>query len=402
MKQRALAYQTGWTLAEMMVSVLCFALAGGAIFLLLNSGMILYAKNMSVNTGHEDTRRSINRLLRDIHASVSVPQLIDGFNADGSLQVHSGTTSAAGVAFQLVSQGPNYVWQDPNSQILIMIYDGGSKPTAGQRLIIPLFGIEADITKSTAALSSGHSNIFLTDAAGNVVDQTTVRGKSPAGQAKSSNSSTSGGSSVYAITYYTERVAYIVQNSQLKIYYRRYLGANSSGTGGTFTWVSPVPIDGDSTNMNPSNWRTTGVVVARDITSSTPFSPQWSTTAGVASISVTTGGSNYPSATTVTVAGGGGSGAAATASVSNGVITGVTVTNTGSGYTSAPTVTFTGGSGSGAAALASFTTTPTTDDRYVHVQITATDPTFSNRKLATTSSLVDSAIPYRSRLCSIQ
>jgi hypothetical protein len=42
------------------------------------------------------------------------------------------------------------------------------------------------------------------------------------------------------------------------------------------------------------------------------------------------------------------------------------------------------------------------DDRYVHVQIAAADPTFSNRKLATTSSLVDAAIPYRSRLCSIQ
>jgi hypothetical protein len=402
MKRRALVYQRGWTIAEMMVSVLCFAVVGGIVFLLLNSGMILYAKIMSVNTAHQDTRRSINRLLRDIHAAVSVPQLIDGFNSNGSLQVHSGTTAAAGVAFQFVSQGPNYVWQDPNSTSLIMIYDGGSKPVSGQRLIIPLFGIEADITKSTASGTSNHSNIFLTDAAGQVVDQTTVRGKSPQGHDKNSTSNTSGGSLVYAITYYTERMAYIVQNTQLKLYYRRYLGANSSGNNGTWTWVSAQPKDGDSTNMNPSNWDTTGVVIARDITSPTPFSPQWSNSAGVASIAVTTGGSNYPGSTTVTISGGGGSGATATATISSGAITGVTVTNAGSGYTSTPGVSFSGGSGSGAAATASLNSSPATDDRYVHVQITATDPTFSNRQLAATSSLVDAAIPYRSRLCSIQ
>ena len=401
MKRRALLHRAGFTLAEIMVSVLCFALAGGIVFMLLNSGMILYAKNMSVNTAHQDTRRSINRLLRDIHASVSVPQLINGFNADGSLQVHSGNTSAAGVAFQLVSQGPNYVWQDPNSASLIMIYDGGSKPTSGQRLIIPLFGIEADITKSTASGTSNHTNLFLTDAAGQVVDQTTTRGNSPTGQGKSSTTSKNG-NLVYAITYYTERVAYIVQNTQLKLYYRRYLGANSSGTGGTWTWVSPQPKDGDSTNMNPSNWDSNGVVIARDITSATPFSPQGSNTAGVAAVTVSSGGSNYNASTTVTITGGGGTGATATATISNKVITGVTVTNAGSGYTWAPTVAFSGGPGSGAVALVSLTNALAIDDRYVHVQITATDPTFSNRKLAATSSLVDAAIPYRSRLCAIQ
>src|ERR1041385_9156356 len=105
MKRRAPSQKAGFTLIEMMVSVLCFALAGGIVFLLLNSGMILYAKNMSVNTAHETTRRAINRLQRDIHASVSVPQLIDGINADGSLQLHtSNTTSAAGVAFSLFTQ----------------------------------------------------------------------------------------------------------------------------------------------------------------------------------------------------------------------------------------------------------------------------------------------------------
>ena len=62
---------------------------------------------------------------------------------------------------------------------------------------------------------------------------------------------------------------------------------------------------------------------------------------GVASVTITDGGSGYTSAPTVTfgAAPSGGTTAAGTAVVPSGV-TSVTVTNGGSGYTSAPTVTF--------------------------------------------------------------
>jgi hypothetical protein len=390
MKQGALFRDGGFTLAETMVSLACFAGAAGIIVLLLNTGMVLYAKNMSVNTAHEDTRRSINRIVRDLHAAVSVPQLIDGFNADGTLQVHtSNTTSAPGVAFQLVANGPNYIWKDPTAANQIMIYDNGTLPTGGQRLIIPLWGIEANISKSVGAGTSNHSNLWLIDAQGSVIDQTATAGKALVGQGKNSNSPKNA-NWAYAICYYTDRVAYFVQNSQLRLYYLRYTGASSSGTNGIWKWV------------NPSNNDINGVVVARHITSATPFSAVWSNTAGVAGVNVTAGGSNYPASTTVSIVGGGGTGATAVASVSGKAITGVTVTNPGSGYTSMPSVTFSGGSGSGAAATVSLTTAPATDDRYIHVQLTATDPTFSNRNYLVTSSLVDVDIPYRSRICSVQ
>jgi prepilin-type N-terminal cleavage/methylation domain-containing protein len=399
MKKRSLCHDCGFTLIEMMVAVLCFALAGGMIFLILNSGMILYAKNMSVNTAHQDTRRAVNRLLRDIHASVSVPQLIDGFNADGSLQVHtSNITGAAGVAFQLVALGPTYIWKDPTAANLIMIYDGGVKPISGQRLIVPLWGIETEITKTTAAGTSGHSNVFLMDAAGNIVDQTNTAGKAPQGQGKSSNTK-NGNNDVYAICYYTDRIAYLVQNGQLRLYYRRYVNANSSGTNGTWQWLNPTNFDSTGTVVTGD---TNGITIARDITSATPFSAVWSNTAGVAGVNMTTGGSNYPNSTTVTISGGGGSGATGTAIIAGKVITGVNITNAGSGYTSIPSVSFSGGSGSGAAGTVSLTNSPTTDDRYVHVQITATDPTFNNRNYKATSSLADADMPYRSRLCSVQ
>jgi FtsP/CotA-like multicopper oxidase with cupredoxin domain len=75
----------------------------------------------------------------------------------------------------------------------------------------------------------------------------------------------------------------------------------------------------------------------------------------VTDVVVTTPGTGYTSAPTVTFTGGGATGAAAATAKVNlatGVVTGVSITSQGFGYTSAPTVAFTGGGGSGAAATA--------------------------------------------------
>ncbi len=63
----------------------------------------------------------------------------------------------------------------------------------------------------------------------------------------------------------------------------------------------------------------------------------------VKSVTVSTGGTNYTVAPTVTLTGGGGTGAKATATVSSGRVTAVYITDMGTGYTSAPTISFTGG-----------------------------------------------------------
>ena len=87
---------------------------------------------------------------------------------------------------------------------------------------------------------------------------------------------------------------------------------------------------------------------------SVPANP--STAAGaLARVIITSGGSGYTSAPTVSFTGGGGTGATATAILSGGAVTGLVLGAGGSGYTSAPTVGFTGGGGSGAAAIAALT-----------------------------------------------
>jgi len=73
---------------------------------------------------------------------------------------------------------------------------------------------------------------------------------------------------------------------------------------------------------------------------------------------ITNGGSGYPtSGLGITITGGGGAGATATLNVSAGVITSITLTNAGANYTSPPTFTLTGNNGGTGAAIA-FTLLP--------------------------------------------
>lgn len=79
----------------------------------------------------------------------------------------------------------------------------------------------------------------------------------------------------------------------------------------------------------------------------------------VAGINITSGGSGYTSAPTVTISGGGGTGATAKANLAGGAVASIVITNPGSGFTSAPTVSFSGGGGAGAAATAVVSTAST-------------------------------------------
>jgi hypothetical protein len=179
----------------MAVSVGVLGLLGVTFFQVLQSGLILSAKNTAVNAAHEEARIGVLRLTRDIHAAISVPQLRDnGFTVISSDPVSGVPPTAAGVSFQNVASGPNFVWKDPGAANLIMIKDNPDKPVEGMRLIIPFFGLEEDITKVTASGSANHSNVFIK------ADQSTPNITAP------------DYGSPYAITYYTERVLYAVRN----------------------------------------------------------------------------------------------------------------------------------------------------------------------------------------------
>src|SRR5437762_2797437 len=143
--------EAGFTSAEMVVSTMVMAILGIVFLNVLNSGMILYAKNTAVNSAHEEGRQGLNRFVRDLHAAVSVPQLrnnthdstytcgtyecgdtrnTSSFAVVSSNPVGGVAPTAAGVSFQDVVVGsPDYVWQDPGNNTMIKIKDPGDQPT---------------------------------------------------------------------------------------------------------------------------------------------------------------------------------------------------------------------------------------------------------------------------------
>jgi type II secretory pathway pseudopilin PulG len=194
--------QSGFTVAELSVAVGVLGLLGIVFFQVLQSGLTLSAKNTAVNAAHEQARQGVLRLVRDIHASVSVPQLRDtSFAVVDSLLSPSASASAtpptaAGVSFQNIVPGcPDYVWQDPGNPSMIMIKDNGGQPVPGMRMILPAWGIEDNIVKDTGASVQSHSNVFTEHAL-----ETNIK-----------NPKTFGGTA-YAITYYTNRMMYLVKN----------------------------------------------------------------------------------------------------------------------------------------------------------------------------------------------
>ncbi|MEY2480289.1 MAG: hypothetical protein QOI04_1216 [Verrucomicrobiota bacterium] len=195
----------GYTLVEMIVAIGVLTLLGGVFFEVLRSGVVLSAKNTAVNAAHEEGRQGILRLTRDIHAAVSVPQLRDSnhdatytatgsFNVISSAAVNGVAPTAAGVSFQNIAAGPNFVWKDPNNATMIMIKDCGAQASAGMRLVIPFWGIEDDITKLAGSTVSNHINVFLATGADAQVNPPAF------------------GGTAYAITYFTNRVLYVVLN----------------------------------------------------------------------------------------------------------------------------------------------------------------------------------------------
>ena len=136
-----------FTLIEVLISTSIMAMAGGSVYLALTMGLNQFAKNISVNAAHQQLLQAFNHMERDVHASLSVPQLL---NAD--LTPYTGTGSAAGIALQRYSMGPFNVSFASYGATNVNVATGSiRRPTAGQRMIIEDRFIEKDITAVTPA-----------------------------------------------------------------------------------------------------------------------------------------------------------------------------------------------------------------------------------------------------------
>ena len=336
--------ESGFTAAEMVVSAVVMAILGIVFLNVLNSGMILYAKNTAVNSAHEEGRQGISRFTRDLHAAVSVPQLrnnthdstyscgvyecgdtqnTNSFVVVSSTPVGGVAPTAAGVSFQdVVSGSPDYVWQDPGNTSMIMIKDPGDSPTAGMRLIVPQWSYEDAITK-VAGASTNHSNVFLFSG-----QDTTIATNLGSQGRKFGQASYSVGP--YALTYYTERMLYVVEGGT-------YI-ADSNGP-----WVLSSGQYVAYTNQNSQRYRFENGLLNLYKQRYTGTKFYWNFVATVAR------------------------------------------------YISSPQPFYVPLNANG-----------TADTRYVGVKLSARDPSTSNRSYAATAALLDTQIDYRSRICLYQ
>ncbi len=144
----------GFTLIEVAVAMGIMTIVGMMIFLVLNSGMVLYAKNTAVNTAHQQARAGVDQMLQNIHSSVSIPQLVDSsLQPIATIIDGSGNpVQAPGISFQSFAAGPFPVVVNANAtDTSITLYCPGYTPPASARLNIPSFGIESDIVSTATS-----------------------------------------------------------------------------------------------------------------------------------------------------------------------------------------------------------------------------------------------------------
>lgn len=146
MKIRASA-RPGFTIVETMITIGITTIVGGMIFLVLSSGLNLYAKNTAVNAAHQQARTGVDQLLQNIHGAVSIPQLV---NASLTPIPPPGTGPAAGINFQRFEAGPFPVTASATASATSLVVASGSfAPSSTTRLNIAAHKIELDVISST-------------------------------------------------------------------------------------------------------------------------------------------------------------------------------------------------------------------------------------------------------------
>ena len=145
-------------LVEVLISTAVMAVVSSIVFSILNSGMVLFAKNTAVNMAHQQARVAVLTMEGDLHSAVSIPQL-----ADANRAPVAGSGPAAGLSFQVYAAGPFQVTATaPSGQNQITVRCPNYTPKVGQRFCLPLHQVELDITAVGAAGGTGGAVRTLT------------------------------------------------------------------------------------------------------------------------------------------------------------------------------------------------------------------------------------------------
>jgi hypothetical protein len=92
-----------FTLVEVIVAASVVTVIGGVAFLIMNSGLVLFAKNYGLNQTHHDGIHGAERILTLLQSAVEAPQLVDN---TGAAVVGNGPS--AGVRFKRLASALLY------------------------------------------------------------------------------------------------------------------------------------------------------------------------------------------------------------------------------------------------------------------------------------------------------
>jgi prepilin-type N-terminal cleavage/methylation domain-containing protein len=260
--------QRGFTLIEVMISSAVVGVTGIILYYVLLTGLTLFTKNTAINMAHQEARSAVIHMEQNIHQAISIPRL----TTTNPISYVSGSGPAVGIAFQEYNSGPYQITPSSNSitgmptgtsatgynanqnQITVRI-TGGFVPTQELRLILPDYQIEATVnTVANAGSGTNSSGVTYTDYNITLMDDS----QSPTNTSppylyptyplpyavRTSYTGASGSGAVnYNVTcFFTNRVAYLVNNNQLLYYSNPQLSNTYKVLANSITSATPFSI----------------------------------------------------------------------------------------------------------------------------------------------------------------
>jgi hypothetical protein len=156
--------RSGLTLVELSVTTGLVGVLGLIIYTLLNMGTVLGARNTATNTAHQQARIAMIEMIQDLHAAVSLPQLVGVVGSQASEIDFQQWGSVVQNGVVTNNGGPHEIKSDAaagQKVIVIKVTTGQPAPIVGQRVIVPTHQIESDI--DAVSLGGGNYTITLHD-----------------------------------------------------------------------------------------------------------------------------------------------------------------------------------------------------------------------------------------------
>ncbi len=194
-----------FSLAEMLIGMIIMSVVAGMAYLVLNTGLVLYAKNFALNHTHREGRQVFEKICSKIHDTSCSPDLVD---ANG--EILSGTGPAAGVRLTLRNPSGWYVLPSnvlaTSTTVSINMLNGQQAPKRTDLVVVPSLGFQGEVLSVTGTGSS--TVVKLTTAAGNCLLRPIASG----------NAITTAASPNETRALILNRIAYVAVGSDLRYY----------------------------------------------------------------------------------------------------------------------------------------------------------------------------------------